>query len=458
MGAVIVAATLGSLHSVQGQPPNNASDPNRLASLFLRPDNATQSLHEIYRYALLYRAENGDKWPQGVDDMNYIVMRERHLKGRDGFESAGQKFFNPDVKFSERRTYNLKVASPYFFVPGAPSPTEPAQVLLATDLYNITSNNMVQHQAFNPRGGYVVLWSDGNISRVPYDEVTYEARGKGWTALLPGQNYTSEAALLRVEELQQVFGSNIVLGKPVVVVARSYSIVPDDGGPESLVALSRLMGTLGRYGIEREDLWRQLDPAQKRFTLSELQFASAALKLPLELKSLTLDALQKRNVPAIFLTTDKRYVLISQLGETQAIVVDQGKTSIVTREKLAQIYTGQALVPALINDVKAPKILVDDPVRVIPLTSIDQPTTAQLKLTNTGVSALTLRIEHPIPGIEKAELSTSTLAPGESTTLNLTLRWRPVLTAPSQNVIVSLSTNDPLHARLALGFQLDNHN
>ena len=321
----------------------------------------------------------------------------------------------------------------------------------------------------NARGNYLVLWDDGDVEAVPYDDVLYVIEGDKSRVAFYNQAGVSAANTASYAEFwttgqKREGGSTATIpssplyppdGKPVPQGKKVP--IPDNGGPESLVALSRLLSFPSRYGIEREELWKSFDAARDQFTLADVQAGAAKLKLPLELKALSLDELHKLNTPAIFLTSDdKRLVVLSQLDDKQAIVIDRGLTRIVPRDLLAVRYGGQALVAAsaLAPAALAPQVLADDAVRQLSLTSPEQVVTQTVKISNSGAAPLTLQIERPIPGCEKAKLSASAIAPGQSATLSLTLRWRSVLKSPTQNVLVFLATNDPRRPRLPIGFKL----
>lgn len=171
--------------------------------------------------------------------------------------------------------------------------------------------------------------------------------------------------------------------------------------------------------------------------------------------------MQELNAPAVFLTSDdKRLVVLAQLDDKEAVVIDRGQTRIVSRETLEQRYGGQVLAaanaatPAVTLAANTPQVLADEPVRSLALTWPDQVLEPSVKITNTGTTPLSLQAEWPAPGAETAELSADTLAPGQSATLALTLRWRKLLKTPTQNVLVFLKTNDPRRPRLPLVFKL----
>jgi hypothetical protein len=218
---------------------------------------------------------------------------------------------------------------------------------------------------------------------------------------------------------------------------------------ESLVYLSRFQ----QHSLDRPHVWQAFDPTREEFTLQDVQSGATKLNLPLQLRKLSLEELQQLNAPAIFMTSDdKRIVTLSNLDDKEAIVIDQGMTRIVSHEVLAKRYGGEALLPQAAQT--ASSIVVDDPIRTITLQDTDAEVAQQVTITNRGTQPLTLQIERPIPGVTQAELSADTVAPGQTATLSLKMKWRDILKGDTQNVFVFLKTNDPVRPRLQLGFEL----
>lgn len=384
--------------------------------------------------------------------------------GAYGFKTddeATKTFLNPDTPGSPDHTVPYILSDTRHDGTPLGSPKLPGEkdVLAFTSIYSESNPWRApgSKPAFYGLGSWLVLWDDGTVGKVPDDQTLLVPVQRRYRRVFPNQPGSGSNLVSAEEQWTGLMRSSnpLPLAKPIP--QGKEEATADNGGPESLVTFSRLLSFPSRYGIEREELWKNFDPAQAEFTLADVQAGAAKLKLPLELKALSLDELQKLQAPAIFLTSDdKRIVVLSQLDDKEAIVIDRGLTRIVPRDLLALRYGGQALVAAsaLAPAANAPQVLAEDAVRPLSLTSPDQVLQQTVKITNAGGSPLTLQIERPIPGCEKAELSAPTIAPGESATLSLTLRWRSVLKSPTQNVLVFLATNDPRRPRLPLGFKL----
>lgn len=435
-----------------------------------RPDNeGVRDLRTLYGHIVQYRLAHEGKFPSSITSTLRFLSQDAKI-GRTLTELK-LELTNPDSRFadSEHLRNHYDKIMPYLLSRTRPdrSPIGGARtvgtkdVLATTDLYKHQGVvKMEDGKSLPLTSGYdLVLWDNGDVDSVPYDQVMFMFHNNfEATSVYPSQAGVREADLVSYEEVSVGLLTNAVpppIGKPIP--DRGEAPVPDNGGPEGLVNISRLLSLPNRWGIPREMLWKALDPAQEEFTLSDVQAEAAKLDLQLDLKGRSLNEVQELNVPAIFLTSDdKRIVVLSQLDDEEAIVIDRGLTRIVTRDLLATRYGGQALVAtsAVVPVANTPQITAEDPVRSLSLQSPDQVLTQTVKISNTGGVPLTLEVERPISGAEKADLSATTVAPGASVTLSLSLRWRSVLKTPTQNVLVFLKTNDPRRPRLPLGFKL----
>ncbi len=248
-----------------------------------------------------------------------------------------------------------------------------------------------------------------------------------------------------------MFQRKHLIGKPEI----NTNVVDDNGGPESLVQLSRRVTYPTIYGIDREQLWKQFDPAQPEFTLSDIQAGATKLGLDTRVQKLTLAQLQASGMAAaLFLKDDGRIVTLTALDANRAVVIDRGLTRNVERSVLEGRYSGEALVPTKAVAQSA-GIVAEDAVRSIQLPSLDAEVPQLFTLRNTGKTPLTLQLEYPLLGVTDSKLSKDTLAPGETATLDLKVKWRSILKAPTQNVLVSLQTNDPIVPRLQLAILLN---
>ena len=340
---------------------------------------------------------------------------------------------------------------------GSPKLEGTKDILALTDIY---AHNLQKYKNDKPSyvdasGFYLILWDDGQISEIPYDQVLYVRQEKvGYVRVFLNQaGVTSRNSLTYSEFWSKDRAENLPpLGKPIP--KGKDEPVPDNGGPESLVQLSRLMGAPDFYGFEREKIWQNLDPAQPEFSLAEIQTVANKLELPTQVKKATLDELVNFGAPAIlFLSDDKRQVALAALSDKYALVVDRGITRVVARDLLAQRYSGEALIPQVALD-KPAALRAENGLQQITVGDIKQEIPIQAVLKNSGAAPLNLQIEQPIPGCLKAQLSAETIAPGAQVTLNATLKWREVMKTTAQNVIIWVKSNDAARPRLPIAIRL----
>jgi hypothetical protein len=163
-------------------------------------------------------------------------------------------------------------------------------------------------------GFYLILWDNGSIERVAYDEVLYIPQDKGFSlgfrkqAGLPSGCITYEEFWTRIRH--SVFPA---IGYPVPDL--EAEIIPDNGGYESLLWLSRLLD----IPLEREQIWNALGRTEKEFTLDRIKAGAQKLGLTLQKQKFTIEELRKRHAPAIlFLKDAGRIITLASLDEQHA--------------------------------------------------------------------------------------------------------------------------------------------
>lgn len=470
------------------------------------PQNGVDRLTLVYGLLQRYRALHGgalpvprqDKDGAPATDVVGDVLNHPKLYGFDTASAVADALQNPDdakkddffARHGIRTMPGIIRSRPDGTPVGGPKRPSEVEVLAYTGTYfTEKAPGSTRPQIENPVGFFQLLGEDGQIWRVDYDEqlfiydlapdkpdslrlrpafprqagvpyncLTYEEKWQALSDVMTSGPFFDEQ---RGKVFRIVPGpeSTAQLRRPRLGARLTPQMrlpAPDNGAIESLVSLSRLRRASGSRPLDRPALWKLFGAARDVFSLQDTRRAALKVDVPLEQKPLALDDLARLNTPAILLTAGNRQVTLAQLDDMEAIVLDRGATKILPREQLAQMYQGQALFPVLDAQEKAPQVLVDDAVRVLPVKSLDEPIAVEVSIFNAGASPLTLQIERPIPGCENAELSSGTLAPGQSATLSLSLRWRSVLKSPTQNVLAFVATNDPRRPRLPLGFMLDN--
>ena len=314
-----------------------------------------------------------------------------------------------------------------------------------TDVYCSTS--IYSYQIDGSMGSEIILRSNGVIEAVPEDEVFFCPQSKHGLAF-PSQSHVPPLFTLSFSETQS---GPLIFTKPI---GRADQLVEDNGGPESLIHLSRRESYPTPYGIDRESLWQIFDPSKPEFALTDIQVGAAKLGLNTQAEKQTLTQLQKSGTPALmFLKDDGRIVTLTAIDDDRAVVIDRGLTQNIERSVLEKRYSGEALVPTKALTQNA-AIVADDAVRELKLPSLDAEVPQQFVLRNTGTTPITLQLEYPLLGVTESRLSRDVIPPGETATLDLKVKWRSILKAPHQNVLVSIQTNDPIVPRLQLAVLL----
>lgn len=344
---------------------------------------------------------------------------------------------------------------------GSPKQDGTRDILAQTSLYFHPNGPGLKHTGRppNPVGFYMVLWDDGEIEKIPYDQVLYvpinedSPNGFEWQEAFRGE-LGLPWDCFTYSELNQAtaFSETKSFRPPPIGFPLSPDQTepkPDNGGIESLVTLTRLEN----QQVDREQIWDSLGHQVKDFTLDDIQAGAAKLKFPLEKKTISLGELQKLHTPAILhLNSVWDIVMVPAIDNDFAIVCYQGMTLIVPTSKLAELYSGSALVPAKVTQPLP--LQVDNAVRTVSFNSDLDDVAQKVTITNTGVNPISLTLERPICGVTKADLSSNKIASGQSVTLDLNFEWRDFLKGNKQSTFVMIHTDNPAQPVLQLGFEL----
>ena len=385
------------------------------------------------------------------------IIKDPKSYGFESYSESRSIFLNPDSQFAgvlnpeNYSAYPIATKRPDGALLGSPKVVGTRDVWALTDIYRYTN---VDGRFNNPVGFYIVLWEDGQIDTVPYDLVISIPNGQSLRRpFFPGQAGVSTDGLSYDESFIRLPAGQIIpRGKPIE--GGLDSPITDNGGPEAVVAFSRRLDFPDRYGIDRTRLWEIFSPSQAEFTLSDTQLGLKQLGLEAQLRNQSLSQLQRSGTPALlFLQDDGRIVTLTAIDDDRAVVIDRGVTQNVERSVLENRYSGEALVPTKALTQNA-AIVADDAVREVKLPSLDAEVPQQFVLRNTGATPITLQLEYPLLGVTESKLSKDVIAPGETATLDLKVKWRSILEAPYQNILVSIQTNDPIVPRLQLAILL----
>lgn len=425
--------------------------------------NGIEDLSRLSKVFATYRSRHEGKYPSTSSDFDEEVKQSPKEYGFATAYEAMSFQLNPDSRYADNivaRRMPEKVI-PYIMLFQRPdgnlndAPKMPITrgLLAMTDLYYHRNFRIIPgltHSVLNPVGFYLALWDDGKVEKVPYDLALRAYKGeKRYQIAFTGQAGVSWNCVTYDEQYTQMPGPFQVPPRGKPVPEGETLPIPDNGGPEALIAFSRLLD----QPLEREKMWEHLDIKKSVFSLADIQQGAAKLGVTLQNQTLPFDQLQKGGRSAILqLREPDRVITLSTAGEENSVIYDGGMMRIVDNATLTQRYSGQALV---IDQAASNSALqIGNPVREVEASDFTAEIPQSIPLTNRGNAPLNLQIERPTCGATSAGLSQSTLAPGETATLNVSLKWRTVLTGGVQNVLVTLKTNNPIQPRVQLGFKM----
>jgi hypothetical protein len=380
------------------------------------PLNQVQIFKHIYRYVQIYRQRHDGIYPSVQGRISDLLNDIGRTPSAYGFADYGEYFkttVNPDNQYSDvlfiRQRPDIATSPPPSLRPdgsllGSPKPKGTRDLLSSTDIY-YHRNPLITIRKSNPVGYYMVPWDDGSIEKIAYDQIFYLAKtgadGQNYIIVYPTQAGVSWNCLT-YEEYETERNPQTTLVFPPIgypfAPGQTYS-KPDNGGIESLVALTRLFDR--QY--DREQIWDSLGHQVKDFTLQEVADGAAKINFPLQKKTISLDELQKLHTPAVLYLSDAgRIVTMSTIDDNHAIIYDHGMTLNVSRAELAKRYGGEALIAASVNAPSS--LVVDQPIRTLEFSSKDAEVTQNVKITNHGAKPISLLIERPLCGINRSEI------------------------------------------------------
>jgi len=425
--------------------------------------NGVGDLKRIYGLLGLYRERHGGEFPAQASAMLTEVMSHAADYGFADPSEAVRALANPDSVYSDSsvQRHAPDRAMPYRFsnrrldgtAVGSPKAAGTRDVLSYTPLYSHQNARLwgEDQSVRNPVGFYLVLWDDGEVAEIPYDLVMYVPKSSGeYGFAFPGQAGVGCDCMTYDEFWTRVAGESAPSrGKPLP--PKEIVALPDNGGPEALVSLSRLLTA----PMGRERLWELLDSAQEVFSLRDLAAAGKELGLGLREERISLDELERRSRPAILrLGNPDRLIVLATLGTNRALIYDKGWLQFVPRSMVAERYVGQTLLPTPAE--AAASLRVERPLREVELKSFQDTASETFTITNVGSKPLQLWTESPACGCTSVELSPADLPPNATSVLRATIRPRGAGTPrwATQLATIAIRTNDPSAPRVMVGVEL----
>jgi hypothetical protein len=432
------------------------------------PKNGIERLKQIYQLINIYRMRHEGRYPTMVELVSDSRKKPEayNLTETDDFRAVLKPFFNPDSRFSNtgwvRESPDTVIAvilrskRPNGKAIGSAKAPNTRDVLAWSETYLYRNFRNNSRTLMNPVGFFLVLWDDGEVQKVPYDEA-YMASGEimQYEYAFPGQAGIPWDACENYDEAYAP-GPDATAPRGKPVPGGYESPVRDNGGPESLVSISRLTAK----PVDRDRLWKLLDIKQQRFLLDDIKKVSGEVEFPLKQLSLTFNQLQERNLPAILhLSQPDKLVTLAAAGNESSLIYEAGAPRIVSNQSLQRRYTGQVLIPADLP-ISNHDIQVEDAVRLVDV-SHDAPVAMETVLINNkGNEPITLSVEEPACHCNSVELTPQVIKAGESASVQVSLGWRSSRRggkfAGFQPVFVNIRTSSPVQPLIKLGFLLSN--
>ena len=183
-------------------PPEGVTDNDTGGKVPGNPANAEEDFMKIFAAVQNYRDQHSGQYPNN-GQITASLLDNRKFRTLDEAKAAVKEsqevFINPDNKYSDVSStrknpnnasdYNIYTQRPDGTPLGDPPPGK-KDVIAMTGLYvhqNIRQFKGERSQS-NPVGFYVVLWHDGTIQKIAYDQVLYAPKGGGdFATAFPGQ-------------------------------------------------------------------------------------------------------------------------------------------------------------------------------------------------------------------------------------------------------------------------------
>jgi len=454
------------------------SEPEAAIKLNSTPDNANnntrgyvpgnaaismQNMRQIYQVINIYRARHAGQYPMDIVELLQDLRLHPIEFGFTSFNDVRKTFTSPDTRYGDSA---WNVPSPdaiwIYQIRGqrldgssliSPKLLGTHDVLATTDIYlhsNIQNVAASGQTELNPVGFCLVLWDNGEVQKIPYDRIIYAFDHKKghFTPAFYSQAGISSDFITYQEYWNNLIGlTRLPIGKPVP--DGQTAPVPDNGAPEALIAMSRLLNK----PIDREAMWQVIEPSQTAFTLHNVQDDALKLGLPLNIAQLSFDELKHRHQAAILhVRNPDRLVTVSTIGTDHSIIYDAGTVRVVDNATLTNRFAGEALIASSVDSTL--NIQIDDPVRVLEV-PLKNPDIEQIvTFTNHSNQTIKLAVEQPVCGCVKADLSSDHIESGAAGSLHLVLHWRDALRGNIQYDILNLYSNDTLQPCLQLAFVL----
>lgn len=180
------------------------------------PEEAISDFQRLYRLVKVYRKLNNGAYPKWSIDLYNGVLANRKAYNISSTKDLDDIFYNPDYRYSD--TYqnnpppNIENTILYQITDLRPNGStvtgESGHDIIAwTDIYvHKNIRHFPDHDVSNPTGFYVVLWNDGRVEKIPYDQRLYAPRDNNWQLAFSGQEGLPAGTLTYDEFYVKIMG------------------------------------------------------------------------------------------------------------------------------------------------------------------------------------------------------------------------------------------------------------
>ncbi len=202
-------------------PPEGYCMNQRFKNVKLNPDKTIQQMRDFYKRMNIYKSRHGIM-PTSYGMIRGDIKQNPSLYGYKDFKEAVLSNYNADVYVSDShftedtktiiQAYRVCELRPDGTKIGSPHALGTRDVLAFSNIYHFGDVCLFPNgkSTGNPTGFYLLLWEDGEVSRVPFDQVRYvypQIEGAG-AECFPGQTgvptttYTASEWSLKIKSLR----------------------------------------------------------------------------------------------------------------------------------------------------------------------------------------------------------------------------------------------------------------
>ena len=180
-------------------------------------ENGVRGLRKFYRVLQTFRARNNGRYPTSNREIIMDCYKTPQAYHVSDPKELIISLNNPDNKYGDHSYFKpnqMMMYSPIGTRPdgvpvGGPKPAGSPDLVGLTSLYVHENIRLYPHEksTSNPVGAYLLLWDDGTVTKLPYDQILYTETGtNSWTRTYPGQIGLPKTGILTYDQFYQHSG------------------------------------------------------------------------------------------------------------------------------------------------------------------------------------------------------------------------------------------------------------